>query len=72
MERYIWADWAWLATDAAGRVAIFTTAGVAEPVLAIPRSAVLQDGLQHALRPWPQLVHDPLVRSLISTAQGNG
>ncbi len=41
MERYIWADWAWLATDAAGRVAIFTTAGVAP----IPTAVLDQPGI---------------------------
>ena len=41
-----------------------------EMLEACDRVLVLQEGLQHAFRPWPQLEQDPLVRSLLSTAQG--
>lgn len=57
-------------TDPSAPWTLLVVSHALEMLEACDRVLVLQDGVQHALRPWPQLADDPLVRSLIPSGKG--
>lgn len=53
MFEYIYSDWAWLAVDAVGGVAVFTTAGVAPIPVAVLRNAEWVEPVEELIGQMP-------------------